>query len=101
MRCISRSHRSMALRCTRSTSVLQTPDRRSACQRGCWHDQGPLLQMHRPDFGTNTDNIVQKIWGVCHIPRGDRVSYHGYISELTYLFFKKIEKLRWKTSFRQ
>ncbi|MFW0767274.1 N-6 DNA methylase [Trabulsiella odontotermitis] len=38
----------------------------------------------------NTDNIVQKIWGLCHILRGDGVSYHEYISELTYLLFLKI-----------
>ncbi|MCS5956591.1 type I restriction-modification system subunit M N-terminal domain-containing protein [Klebsiella variicola subsp. variicola] len=37
----------------------------------------------------NTDNIVQKIWGLCHILRGDGVSYHEYISELTYLLFFK------------
>lgn len=38
----------------------------------------------------NTDNIVQRIWGLCHILRGDGVSYHEYISELTYLLFLKI-----------
>lgn len=38
----------------------------------------------------NTENIVQKIWGLCHILRGDGVSYHEYISELTYLLFLKI-----------
>jgi predicted nucleic acid-binding protein len=30
-----------ALRCTRSTDVLPKPDRCSACQRDCWHDQDP------------------------------------------------------------
>ena len=35
-------------------------------------------------------NIVQKIWNLCHILRGDGVSYHEYISELTYLLFLKI-----------
>ncbi|MFC3076771.1 N-6 DNA methylase [Phenylobacterium terrae] len=38
----------------------------------------------------NADNIIQKIWGLCHILRGDGVSYHEYISELTYLLFLKI-----------
>ena len=38
----------------------------------------------------NTDNIVQKIWSLCHILRGDGVSYREYISELTYLLFLKI-----------
>ncbi|HEY0627529.1 MAG TPA: N-6 DNA methylase [Allosphingosinicella sp.] len=36
------------------------------------------------------DNIVQRIWNLCHILRGDGVSYHEYISELTYLLFLKI-----------
>ncbi|MCK4106605.1 N-6 DNA methylase [Acinetobacter radioresistens] len=35
-------------------------------------------------------NIVQKIWELCHILRGDGVSYHQYIAELTYLLFLKI-----------
>ena len=36
------------------------------------------------------DNIVQRIWNLCHILRGDGVSYHEYISELTYLLFLRI-----------
>ncbi|MBB5357187.1 type I restriction enzyme M protein [Rhodanobacter sp. ANJX3] len=36
------------------------------------------------------ENIVQKIWNLCHILRGDGVSYHEYISELTYLLFLRI-----------
>lgn len=35
-------------------------------------------------------NLVQKIWNLCHILRGDGISYHQYISELTYLLFLKI-----------
>jgi type I restriction enzyme M protein len=38
----------------------------------------------------DSGNIVQKLWGLCHILRGDGVSYHEYISELTYLLFLKI-----------
>lgn len=40
----------------------------------------------------NTEAIVQKIWSLCHILRGDGVSYHEYISELTYLLFLKVAK---------
>ncbi len=40
----------------------------------------------------NNDNIVQKIWNLCNILRGDGISYHEYISELTYLLFLKIAK---------
>ncbi|WP_421418108.1 N-6 DNA methylase [Agrobacterium tumefaciens] len=36
------------------------------------------------------DKVVKKIWSLCHILRGDGVSYHEYISELTYLLFLKI-----------
>ncbi len=36
------------------------------------------------------ENIVQKIWNLCHILRGDGISYHQYVSELTYLLFLKM-----------
>ncbi len=35
-------------------------------------------------------NVVQKIWSLCHILRGDGIGYHQYVSELTYLLFLKI-----------
>ena len=38
------------------------------------------------------DQVVQRIWNLCHILRGDGVSYHQYISELTYLLFLKISQ---------
>jgi len=38
----------------------------------------------------NNENIVQKLWSLCNILRGDGISYHEYISELTYLLFLKI-----------
>lgn len=36
------------------------------------------------------DNIVQRVWSLCHILRGDGIGYNQYISELTYLLFLKI-----------
>lgn len=53
------------------------------------------------------ENIVQKIWSLCNILRGDGITYYQYVSELSYLLFLKIaqengtEKLipkgfRWK-----
>ncbi|MFC3324427.1 class I SAM-dependent DNA methyltransferase [Mesorhizobium cantuariense] len=36
------------------------------------------------------ENVIQKIWNLCHILRGDGISYHQYVSELTYLLFLKI-----------
>ncbi|WP_312320900.1 type I restriction-modification system subunit M N-terminal domain-containing protein [Stenotrophomonas sp.] len=38
----------------------------------------------------NTENIVQKIWELCHVLRGDGVGYQEYVSELTYLLFLKV-----------
>lgn len=40
----------------------------------------------------STINIVQKVWSLCNVLRGDGVSYNEYISELTYLLFLKIAK---------
>ena len=53
------------------------------------------------------ENLVQKIWNLCNVLRGDGISYREYISELTYLLFLKIaeesetedllpERYRWK-----
>ena len=39
-----------------------------------------------------TTNIVQKIWNLCNVLRGDGISYNEYIAELTYLLFLKIAK---------
>jgi hypothetical protein len=38
------------------------------------------------------ESLVAKIWSLCNVLRGDGVSYHQYISELTYLLFLKIAK---------
>lgn len=37
-----------------------------------------------------TNNVVQKIWNLCNILRGDGITYYQYVSELTYLLFLKI-----------
>lgn len=37
-----------------------------------------------------TGELVRRIWSLCNILRGDGVSYHEYITELTYLLFLKI-----------
>lgn len=36
--------------------------------------------------------VVQKIWSMCNILRGDGIGYNEYMSELTYLLFLKIAK---------
>lgn len=35
-------------------------------------------------------NVIQKIWNLCNILRGDGITYYQYISELSYLLFLKI-----------
>lgn len=36
------------------------------------------------------DSIIQKIWSLCNILRGDGITYYQYVSELSYLLFLKI-----------
>lgn len=55
-----------------------------------------------------TKDIVSKLWNLCNILRDDGVSYHQYVTELTYLLFLKMleetgeekilpEDYHWKT----
>lgn len=37
-----------------------------------------------------TQNIVQKLWNLCNVLRDDGITYHQYVSELTYLLFLKM-----------
>ena len=39
---------------------------------------------------THTHDIVAKLWNLCHILRDDGVTYHQYVTELTYLLFLKM-----------
>lgn len=36
------------------------------------------------------DAVIQKIWNLCNILRGDGITYYQYVSELSYLLFLKI-----------
>jgi type I restriction enzyme M protein len=36
--------------------------------------------------------IVQKLWSLCHVLRDEGVTYHQYLTELTYLLFLKMAK---------
>ncbi|MFW1957617.1 N-6 DNA methylase [Acinetobacter guillouiae] len=36
------------------------------------------------------DRVIQKIWSLCNILRGDGITYYQYVSELSYLLFLKI-----------
>ncbi|WP_321873611.1 class I SAM-dependent DNA methyltransferase [Burkholderia ubonensis] len=39
-----------------------------------------------------TTDIVGKLWNLCHVLRDDGVTYHQYVTELTYLLFLKMAK---------
>jgi type I restriction enzyme M protein len=41
---------------------------------------------------TTTHDIVQKLWGLCDILRDDGITYHQYVTELTWLLFLKMAK---------
>lgn len=55
----------------------------------------------------NTQEIVGKLWNLCNVLRDDGITYHQYVTELTYILFLKMadetgtdknipEKYRWK-----
>jgi type I restriction enzyme M protein len=39
---------------------------------------------------TTTHDIVAKLWNLCNVLKDDGVTYHQYVSELTYLLFLKM-----------
>ena len=40
----------------------------------------------------STQDIVAKLWNLCNVLRDDGVTYHQYVTELTYLLFLKMAK---------
>lgn len=38
----------------------------------------------------STQDIVAKLWNLCNVLRDDGVTYHQYVTELTYLLFLKM-----------
>ena len=43
-------------------------------------------------MSTITHDIVAKLWNLCNILKDDGVTYHQYVTELTYLLFLKMAK---------
>src|SRR6478735_9431291 len=43
---------------------------------------------------TSTHGIVQSLWKLCHVLRDDGITYHQYVTELTYLLFLKMMQER-------
>ncbi|MCC6923185.1 MAG: SAM-dependent methyltransferase, partial [Nitrosomonas sp.] len=41
---------------------------------------------------TATSDIVSRLWNLCNILKDDGVTYHQYVTELTYLLFLKMAK---------
>ena len=41
---------------------------------------------------TSTQDIVQRLWSLCHVLRDDGITFHEYVTELTYLLFLKMMK---------
>jgi type I restriction enzyme M protein len=41
---------------------------------------------------TTTHDIVQKLWNLCNVLRDDGITYHEYVTELTWLLFLKMAK---------
>lgn len=41
---------------------------------------------------TGTHDIVARLWNLCHTLRDDGVTYHQYVTELTYLLFLKMAR---------
>ena len=39
-----------------------------------------------------TQEIVQKLWKLCDVLRDDGITYHQYVTELTYILFLKMAK---------
>jgi type I restriction enzyme M protein len=39
---------------------------------------------------TSTSDIVQRLWNLCHVLRDDGITYHQYVTELTWLLFLKM-----------
>jgi type I restriction enzyme M protein len=42
--------------------------------------------------GNTTHDIVAKLWNLCNVLKDDGVTYHQYVTELTYLLFLKMAK---------
>ena len=39
-----------------------------------------------------TQKIVSKLWNLCNVLRDDGITYHQYVTELTYILFLKMAK---------
>ena len=40
----------------------------------------------------NNQELVAKLWNLCNVLRDDGITYHQYVTELTYILFLKMCK---------
>lgn len=40
-----------------------------------------------------TQEIVSKLWNLCNVLRDDGITYHQYVTELTYILFLKMARI--------
>lgn len=45
-----------------------------------------------------TQEIVSKLWNLCNVLRDDGITYHQYVTELTYILFLKWQRNRSRIS---
>src|SRR5215218_9186115 len=88
-----------AARWTRASSASTAVSLGStACSRGSWNPSSVTSRTRSggtpPDRNgirmATTHDIVQKLWNLCHVLRDDGITYHQYVTELTYLLFLKM-----------
>ena len=49
----------------------------------------------------NNQEIVAKLWNLCNVLRDDGITYHQYVTELTYILFLKMCKEIGRASCRE
>ena len=45
----------------------------------------------------NNQEIVAKLWNLCNVLRDDGITYHQYVTELTYILFLKMILMHFNT----
>lgn len=72
----------------KNNSVVQTHDNASPQT----DNHPPQTDNHPSLRQTVTADIVAKLWNLCNVLKDDGVTYHQYVTELTYLLFLKMAK---------
>ncbi len=53
-------------------------------------DTTQINTMSTSSHANRTHDIVARLWALCHVLRDDGITYHEYVTELTYLLFLKM-----------